>query len=86
MPFSYKYFMMLRRKIIYTGVTRAKKYLIMIGNPESMKTGINNLDSNRKTRLKDKILNTYKNKIDDSLSAFDTIEESNSLSPYDFMD
>ena len=46
MPFSYKYFMMLRRKIIYTGVTRAKKYLIMIGNPESMKTGINNLDSN----------------------------------------
>ena len=88
MPFTYKYYMMLRRKIIYTGITRAKKFLIMIGNPESLNMGIKNLDSERKTKLKEKIINGFsKKEIDDSLSAFDEIKENmENLSPYDFMD
>lgn len=86
MPFTYKYYMMLRRKFIYTGVTRAKKYLIMVGNIESLNMGINNLDINRKTRLCEKITNIFSDKIDDSLSAFEKIDEDFTKNPYDFMD
>ena len=35
-PFSFKYYLMLKRKLIYTAITRAKKYLIMLGKKELM--------------------------------------------------
>ena len=39
-PFSFKYWIMLKRKLIYTAITRAKKYLIMLGNVEALRKGI----------------------------------------------
>lgn len=88
MPFSFKYYRMLKKKIIYTGITRAKKYLIMVGDEKAFCTGIKSLDEVRKTKLSQKLQNLSNNKkIDDSLSPFDEVSEnSQNLTPYDFLD
>ena len=56
MPVCSQYKRMLYKKLIYTGVTRAKKRLIIIGEPTAFMYGIkNNLEYTRKTSLKDKL-------------------------------
>ena len=52
MPISKTYNKMLYNKLIYTGVSRAKKSLIIIGNKDAFISSINNEYSNiRKTGL-----------------------------------
>jgi exodeoxyribonuclease V alpha subunit len=87
MPISTMHFVMLKRKLIYTAITRAKKLLILIGDVKAMQIGISKIESNRNTILKDKIIEYISNlkqsnkdiekviKIDDEESAFDTIGE-----------
>ena len=61
MPISKSYYRMLYNKLIYTGVSRAKKSLIMIGEEESFLMAINNdYSNNRKTNLKEQIMNSFK--------------------------
>ncbi|MFV0250059.1 MAG: ATP-dependent RecD-like DNA helicase [Bacilli bacterium] len=56
LPFTNSYGRMLYRKLIYTGITRAKKKLILIGEPQAFVRGIEcNYDSIRKTNLNKKI-------------------------------
>lgn len=82
-PFSFKYFIMLKRKLIYTAVTRAKKYLIMLGSIESLVRGIKGIETKRKTKLMMRITeNIYQ--IDQL--RIDELDEMENLSPYDFMD
>ena len=51
---------MLYNKLVYTGVTRAKKSLILVGDPNSFIYGINNdYVDGRRTTLKDFIVNKY---------------------------
>ena len=60
MPVSKAYYKMLYNKLIYTGVSRAKKSLIVIGEEDSFVMGINNdYSNNRKTNLKNQILNIF---------------------------
>lgn len=40
--------MLLTRNLLYTGITRAKKLLVIVGIPEVVKTMINNLDSKKR--------------------------------------
>ena len=48
---------MLYRKLIYTGITRAKKKLILIGEPESFIYSVeNHQESLRKTDLLENLL------------------------------
>lgn len=88
MPITSKHFIMLKRKLIYTAITRAKKTLMLIGDVSMLRKGIYQFESARKTILKDKIIELLKNtsntdietkeislQIDDSESAFDTIGE-----------
>lgn len=98
MPMSTKYYIMLKRKLIYTAVTRAKNSLVMIGDIKALKMGISQIEYNRKTILKDKIIEFLHNeqsvvespslKIEDELSGFDTLgeKEFGKLSPSDFED
>ena len=59
MPLSLSYKRMLYKKLIYTGITRAKKRLILIGEPMAFMMGIrNNNERVRKTTLLDKLLNS----------------------------
>ena len=58
MPVSSSYKRMLYKKLIYTAVTRAKKRLIIIGEPMAFMYGIrNNNEIVRKTNLLEKLLN-----------------------------
>ncbi len=84
MPVSTKYFIMLKRKLIYTAITRAKNSLVIIGDAKALKMGVSKIEPNRKTILKDQIIeilhsNTESNivdlNIDDDESAFDTLGE-----------
>jgi len=58
MPISKTYNKMLYNKLIYTGVSRAKKSLIIVGNKEAFITSVNNEYSNiRKTGLLEMLVN-----------------------------
>ncbi len=60
MPIVNSFNRMLYNKLIYTAVTRAKKALILVGDPKSFLNGVNNERVEiRKTTLKDKIINRY---------------------------
>ena len=60
MPISFNYGAMLYNKLLYTGVSRAKKSLILIGDAQAFYRGvINDYGMNRKTSLKDKLLEIY---------------------------
>jgi len=78
-PFSFKYWIMLKRKLIYTAITRAKKYLIMLGNVEALRKGIVQIEEKRKTKLQDRLHDMLNNgnKIYDELSAFKEIKDAN---------
>ena len=56
MPISSKHYVMLKRKLIYTAITRAKKILILIGDVQIMQQGIRKIENNRKTILKNKLI------------------------------
>ena len=56
MPICNSYKRMLYRKLIYTGITRAKKKLIVLGDPQAFKYSVsNNNEYVRKTSLLEKI-------------------------------
>lgn len=60
LPISKSYYKMLYNKLIYTGVSRAKKSLMIIGEVNSFMMGIQNDYSNhRKTTLKDVLLHKF---------------------------
>ncbi len=60
MPITPSFKRMLYNKLVYTGVTRAKKSLILVGDPNSFIYGINNdYVDGRRTTLKDFIVNKY---------------------------
>ena len=63
MPVSSSYKIMLYKKLIYTAVTRAKKRLIIIGEPMAFMYGIrNNNELKRKTGLLEKLFNSLNKK------------------------
>lgn len=56
LPISKHYNKMLYNKLIYTGVSRAKKSLIILGEEEALKMAVlNDYSSTRKTSLKEKL-------------------------------
>lgn len=93
-PFSYKYYIMLKRKLIYTAITRAKSNLIMCGNFNALCQGVTQVEEKRKTLLKEKLLDLINNNgvsteyKDTNLSVFeDNFSEDydEDINPYDFM-
>lgn len=61
MPIVRSHRKMLKRNLLYTGITRAQKFLILCGEPEEFKTGIQKADElARQTTLQER-LNAYGN-------------------------
>lgn len=57
MPICYDYYYMLQRKILYTGVTRASKALVLIGEKNAFFQGVETNERHvRNTTLKEKVL------------------------------
>jgi len=90
MPILPSYNIMLKPKIIYTGITRAKEKLILIGNINSLDYAIKQQDLVRQTSLSYRI-NINKDikidKINDPEIPFDTFGEYDmeGITPYTFM-
>lgn len=56
MPVMMTHFVMLQRNLIYTGITRAKKICVLIGQTKALSYAIRNLTvSKRNTRLKERL-------------------------------
>lgn len=56
MPVSRGYYRMLRRKLIYTAITRSKHFLILCGEEEALRIGVERADEeNRQTTLFEKL-------------------------------
>jgi exodeoxyribonuclease V alpha subunit len=55
MPVFRSYTIMLKRKLLYTGITRAKEMLIMVGDPEAFSYGVTHLESGRQSALVEKM-------------------------------
>ncbi len=97
MPVFKTYSIMLKRKLLYTGITRAKEKLILIGDVASLEYGITRLEDERQSTLKDDIIAAIltTDKVPDTNSEsiahlnlpFDTFgEQIGTISPYDFME
>lgn len=91
LPILPSYQIMLRKKLIYTAITRAKKKLIIIGKRESLERSIHQLDGIRQTSLYQRIENKeikLENKIYDPNIPFDTLGEydMDGITPYSFME
>ena len=62
MPISKSYYKMLYNKLVYTGVSRAKKSLTLVGDAAAFQRAVgNNYSSGRKTSLKEQITMVYNN-------------------------
>lgn len=60
LPVSRNYYKMLYNKLIYTGVSRAKKSLVIIGEAQSFMMAVkNDYASSRKTMLKEKLVHKF---------------------------
>lgn len=60
MPITSNYYKMLYNKLVYTGISRAKKSLTIVGDPRAFYNAVsNNYSSNRKTSLKSQIIDVY---------------------------
>lgn len=60
MPISRSYYKMLYNQLVYTGVSRAKKSLTIVGDPKAFMQAINNnYSTERKTSLKEKLLEEF---------------------------
>ena len=52
MPITMKHYVMLQRNLIYTGITRARKICVLVGNPFALSYAVgNHLTCTRNTRL-----------------------------------
>ena len=62
MPVSWKYYNMLQRKLIYTGCTRARQSLVLLGEYAAFVKGIETLETReRKTRLMERLRLEFEN-------------------------
>jgi exodeoxyribonuclease V alpha subunit len=48
LPLHTQHYMMLQRNLLYTGVTRGKKLVILVGSPKAISMAIRNADTNRR--------------------------------------
>ena len=91
MPIVPAFSIMLRKKVLYTAITRAIEKVIILGKPASFEKGVLSNDDVRYTSLTRFITDKKEEhfiEITDPESAFDQIleEDMEDVTPYDFMD
>ena len=56
MPLTFSHYVMLQRNLIYTGITRAKKVVVLVGNRQAIYVAVkNNEVKNRNTKLAERL-------------------------------
>ncbi|MBU1094470.1 MAG: ATP-dependent RecD-like DNA helicase [Firmicutes bacterium] len=76
-PMIRNYMHMLKKELIYTAITRAKRYLILLGDMNLLVYAANHLSEKRQT--------TLANRLNHQIDSPDLEDEVEELSPYDFM-
>lgn len=67
MPVMMSHFVMLQRNLIYTGITRAKKVLVLVGSKKALSYSIRHVTvTKRNTKLKEKLQKSILKEIPDS--------------------
>lgn len=66
---------MLRRNLLYTAVTRAKRLLIMVGDRSAFERSIRDQSSERQTTLKERIFTTFKVKTETETEPDEEVNE-----------
>jgi len=51
MPIHTQHYMMLQRGLLYTGVTRARKLVVLVGTQKALATSVRNVDARRRVTL-----------------------------------
>lgn len=59
MPLVNDYRHMLQRRLLYTGVSRAKKSLVLLGQQEALHRAVHMMEQPRKSTLRERILNKF---------------------------
>ncbi|MFE7063018.1 ATP-dependent RecD-like DNA helicase [Sutcliffiella sp. NPDC057660] len=97
LPIVKSYYRMLRRNLLYTAVTRSKRFLILCGEEEALKIGVRRADEQaRQTSLKERLktkasVEVLEEEVDGAILAEvpfwkDASIGMENVSPYDFMD
>ena len=59
MPVLMEHYIMLQRNLVYTGITRAKKILVIVGTRKALEYSVNNMQvTKRNTMLKERLEGT----------------------------
>ena len=75
LPMFKSYSIMLKRKLLYTAITRAKKTLLLIGDPSAMQYGIRRIEIERRTILKEELKKyLHATSIKDELKKFESLD------------
>ncbi|MCM3030040.1 ATP-dependent RecD-like DNA helicase [Niallia sp. MER 6] len=100
MPIVKSYYRMLRRNLIYTGITRSKQFLILLGEVDAMEIGVGRNDElNRQTSLQEKLKEVFSHSdadieaaeedvslfYSDRIMEIDPLIGMENVTPYDFM-
>ncbi|MEK4668523.1 SF1B family DNA helicase RecD2 [Niallia sp. FSL R7-0271] len=100
MPIVKSYYRMLRRNLIYTGITRSKQFLILLGEVDAMEIGVGRNDElNRQTSLQEKLKEVFSQSdadieaaeedvslfYSDRIMEIDPLIGMENVTPYDFM-
>jgi len=87
MPCIPSYYIMLKRKLLYTGLTRAKKRFYLVGDMNSFLNGLKQIEDGRQTSLKMRIgIPIDLKNVSDPDSAFKTYQEpDDGITPKSFM-
>lgn len=97
-PVVKSYYRMLRKNLIYTAITRSKKFLILCGEEEAFRLGVSRTDEEkRQTTLKEKLVEMINNSTEENveekqdltyeekLMEVDPLIGMEGITPYDFM-
>ncbi|GGJ66943.1 exodeoxyribonuclease V alpha subunit [Anoxybacillus voinovskiensis] len=86
LPVVKSYYRMLRRNLLYTAVTRSKKFLVLCGEEEAFKMGVARYDDSvRQTTLSEKLMQAVQPFEEGELPLDDANIGMENVSPYDFM-
>ncbi len=77
MPMVRSYMHMLKKELIYTAITRAKSYLILLGDMNLLVYAANHLSERRQT--------TLAKRLNHEIESTNSSDELDELTPYDFM-
>ncbi|MFP4477856.1 MAG: ATP-dependent RecD-like DNA helicase [Candidatus Izemoplasmatales bacterium] len=75
LPLTLSYTIMLKRKLLYTAITRAKEMLVMVGNPEAFKRGVLGKDRKRNTHLQDFLVKETESNNDNQVKIEDFLDD-----------